>query len=296
VNLFKEYGLVLFLAPFALGLISALISGYRKPRSWLECQGIAFFSVTLVALFCLIFAMEGFICIFMAAPIAYALAALGALLGYYMQKRPLKAGTGLTILFIMISIPLLMGAEYLNPPMAQICPITTKVIINAPIEMIWKNVIAFPPLSEPKELLFQKGVAYPTYAVIRGKGVGAVRECHFSTGAFIEPITVWDENHQLQFDVTAQPPAMKEWSLYDIHPPHLDNYLVSKKGRFLLTKLPDGRVELEGTTWYSNRMWPQTYWRVWSDYLIHKIHSRVLEHIKTISQSETNGFSAQASR
>jgi hypothetical protein len=33
-------------------------------------------------------------------------------------------------------------------------------------------------------------------------------------------------------------------------------------------------------------MWPAAYWRLWSDYLIHKIHLRVLTHIKTLAESE----------
>ena len=78
---------------------------------------------------------------------------------------------------------------------------------------------------------------------------------------------------------------MVELSPYqDIHPAHLDNYMVSQKGEFLLTSLPDGRTKLQGTTWYTNKMWPQGYWKIWSDHIIHKIHLRVLEHIKRISE------------
>jgi hypothetical protein len=65
-----------------------------------------------------------------------------------------------------------------------------------------------------------------------------------------------------------------------IDPPHLDSYLVSEGGQFLLTPLEGGRTRLEGTTWYRNRMWPSEYWRLWSDWIIHRIHTRVLEHVK----------------
>ena len=62
-------------------------------------------------------------------------------------------------------------------------------------------------------------MACPISAEIEGKGVGAVRHCIFTTGAFVEPITVWDEPNTLAFDVTEQPPPMKELSPYDIRPP-----------------------------------------------------------------------------
>jgi hypothetical protein len=116
--------------------------------------------------------------------------------------------------------------------------------------------------------------------------VGAVRHCVFSTGEFVEPIIVWDEPHLLKFGVTSQPRVMDEWSLYrNLRPRHLENYLVSREGQFLLKRLPNGRTKLEGTTWYRNRFWPEQYWRVWSDYIIHTIHERVLVHIKSLSEN-----------
>ena len=45
--------------------------------------------------------------------------------------------------------------------------------------------------------------------------------------------------------------------------------------------LQNGHTLLEGTTWYVNKIKPGLYWTVWSDYIVHKIHTRVLEHIKT---------------
>jgi hypothetical protein len=66
-----------------------------------------------------------------------------------------------------------------------------------------------------------------------------------------------------------------------VEPRHLHGYFESHQGQFLLTELPGGRTRVEGTTWYSHSMWPETYWHWWSDYVIHRIHMRVLEHIKT---------------
>ena len=37
---------------------------------------------------------------------------------------------------------------------------------------------------------------------------------------------------------------------------------------------------IEGTTWDSQSMGPEAYWHWWSDYVIHRIHMRVLEHIR----------------
>jgi hypothetical protein len=40
-------------------------------------------------------------------------------------------------------------------------------------------------------------------------------------------------------------------------------------------------------------MWPQAYWRWWSDFLIHRIHARVLEHVRDLSEAaEARGEAA----
>ena len=149
-------------------------------------------------------------------------------------------------------------------------------------------MIEFPQLSAPTEFLFKSGIAYPINAKITGKGVGAIRHCNFSTGSFVEPITVWDEPRLLQFSVNEQPEAMKELSIYDLHPNHLHGYFVSKQGQFKLTLLPNGHTLLQGTTWYYNRIKPAQYWTLWSDYIVHQIHRRVLNHIKEQSEKVTS--------
>jgi hypothetical protein len=50
--------------------------------------------------------------------------------------------------------------------------------------------------------------------------------------------------------------------------------------------LGGGRTRLEGRTWYTFDMQPQAYWTLWSDLAIHKIHRRVLGHIKQLAESD----------
>src|SRR5262249_3998340 len=139
----------------------------------------------------------------------------------------------------------------------------------------------------PDDWAFRTGLAYPVRAQIEGQGTGAVRRCEFSTGPFIEPIEVWDEPRLLRFAVTSNPPPMQEWNpLAEIHPPHLDKFLVAHRGEFRLTELPGGRTLLEGTTWYQHHLWPAAYWRLWSDLIIHRIHRRVLDHIKRSAETQ----------
>ncbi len=124
-------------------------------------------------------------------------------------------------------------------------------------------------------------------ARIEGQGVGAIRYCEFTTGSFVEPITVWDAPHRLAFDVTEQPDPMVELTPYrSIRPPHLKSSFRSQRGEFRLIPQPDGRTLLQGSTWYTVGMRPQTYWTFWTDWIVHEIHMRVLWHIREVAQSK----------
>ncbi len=79
---------------------------------------------------------------------------------------------------------------------------------------------------------------------------------------------------------------MKEISFWNINAPHLHDYFVSKEGQFKLTALPNGKTLLEGTTWYYHDIKPAFYWQLWSNYIVHKIHDRVLMHIKMNAEAE----------
>jgi uncharacterized membrane protein YhaH (DUF805 family) len=287
-----NYGWGLFVGlPFCLGLTSVLIYGYQAERTLGSCVLVSLLSVLLASAALIAVALEGLICILMAAPLGAVLAMAGGMIGYVIQRRDagrrdaVRDYTLHACALLLLVLPALMFIErsvHLEPPLREV---RTRVIINAAPERVWPKLVAFTELPPPTERLFKTGIAYPLRAEIEGSGAGAVRHCVFSTGAFVEPIEVWDEPRLLKFGVTAQPPVMDELSPYaHLKPPHLNSYLHSRKGQFLLTRLPDGRTLLEGTTWYENSFWPGLYWNNWSDYIIHRIHLRVLEHIKRTSE------------
>lgn len=288
VKVLKNYGWGLFVGvPFLIGFLSSAVYNQGGPRRLWDSMSVAVLGTILAGCCMLVFAIEGIICMLMALPIAAPVAMIGGALAHSMfsqptSPRPLPQTFGAMLLVL----PLLMSGEHAAklPPIP--IAIRSEVVVNAPPQKVWDELIAFAEIPQQREWLFHTGVAYPMRAEIQGHGPGAVRYCVFSTGAFVEPIDRWDEPHRLSFSVRQQPPVMQEWSPFDIKPPHLaQNYLLSRRGEFLLTALPGGRTRLEGTTWYENRFWPGPYWRVWSDYFIHRIHMRVLEHIKTLAEN-----------
>jgi hypothetical protein len=292
-NVLKNYGWGLFIgAPFMMGFFGALFHSIHRPRTWMECALVAIISMLIVCVLLIVLAVEGVFCLLMAAPIGLALALLGATAGWLVQWERWARRTDEARLYAAawVLMPLLMTAESRRPGPTPLFAATTVCEIAAPPAVVWQHVVSFGDLPPPHERIFLAGIAYPVRARLDGHGVGAVRYCEFSTGPFVEPITAWEENQRLSFDVAAQPHPMREWSPYhDLQPAHLEGFFRSRRGEFRLTELPGGRTRLEGTTWYEQSIWPQPYWRPWSDYLVHTIHERVLNHIKAGAEQDVAG-------
>ena len=279
----ETYRLGVFVAlPFCMGIASVLLYGYHRPRSLASCLGVSLLPPALLGVALVLVAMEGIICLLMAAPIGCVLSVMGGAVGYLIQRRTgISAEAPAMLSVVLLFVPAVMGIERAAAPEPPVFTVRTAIEIDAPPEAVWRNVVAFAEIPEPHEWLFQLGIAYPIRAAIEGEGVGAERRCVFSTGAFVEPIEVWDAPRLLKFGVTSNPAPMQEWTPYErVTPPHLRGFLISRGGQFLLTPLSRGRTRLEGTTWYRHTMWPASYWRLWSNYIIHRIHVRVLEHIE----------------
>ena len=286
-RVFRDYGWTIFVGlPFCMGFLSSLIHCLREEQSLRRCIAVANATVLLVGVGLILFAIEGAICLVMAAPIAFVIATIGGVLGYAVQKTfRWRSESPRLFCSVIMLVPLAMGLEHTVPPALPLLEVKSSVIVNASPEKVWRNVVAFAELPPPREMIFKLGIAYPIHAEISGCGVGAVRHCNFSTGPFVEPIEVWDAPRLLKFSVTHNPEPMQEWTPYrEVHPAHLDGYLESRAGQFKLTPLEGGRTRLEGTTWYYLRLWPAGYWQLWSDYIIHTIHLRVLDHVKQLSE------------
>ena len=283
---FANYGFFLFIiTPLLSGFVSSAIIQKNLPAG--NSKKVQY-AIASSAIFCflngillLFFGIEGLICMAMAFPIVLVCFIFGMLVALSIPF--LKHVPTINLILCLLSINIFCGfAESTLLVKQEIFPVISSVIIKAKPEDVWREVIAFKPIPKPQEFIFTHGISYPISAEIKGQGVGAIRYCRFNTGDFVEPITVWDENNLLAFDVSKQPMPMKELSILDTDAPHLHDYFESHNGQFKLISLGDGSTLLEGTTWYSIKIYPNFYWRYWSDTIIHTIHFRVLNHIKLV--------------
>jgi uncharacterized membrane protein YhaH (DUF805 family)/uncharacterized protein YndB with AHSA1/START domain len=287
-----SYGVTLFvLTPFVLGAITAWMFNREHVRTMKETIGVSLLALVLGCGAIVLFALEGVMCVAMALPILVVVVIAGAMTGRAIALRRGQAPAAAAfVLFLTPALPL-TELPRSEPPLRELC---TSVIVNAPPERVWRHVVTFSELDEPPRWFFRLGIAYPRRATITGTGVGAVRRCEFSTGPFVEPITAWEAPTRLAFDVASQPPPLTEWSPYaNLAPPHLSRSFRSRRGEFRLVALPGGRTRLEGRTWYALDMQPYGYWALWSDGIVHAIHSRVLAHVKSLVEHDAEPAAAR---
>jgi uncharacterized membrane protein YhaH (DUF805 family) len=284
------YGLTLFIAlPFVMGYLAVWIYSRTQNTQMTDVVEIVSYSVTVAGLGIVGIAVEGVVCLLMAAPLAWLIALLGGMLAQLIHGRASSPQASPSMLAIMlVSLPVLFGVEHVAPQPVPRFQVHTTIEIAAPPEVVWKRLIAFPQLPAVTEWPFQLGIAYPIEARITGEGLAADRECRFSTGSFKEPILAWEPGKHFAFSVADEPLLMKETSPYEnIHVRHLEDHdFQPERADFVLVGLPNGGTRLEGTTTYQNKMWPGQYWRLWTDAIVHTIHNRVFRHIKDLAEDD----------
>lgn len=283
-SLGKLGGALFFVTPIAMGVFAGYLPNARRDlgawRTIVLAASTAFTTATAL----LLFGIEGMICIVMAFPIGLVAIVVGALIGRQLALASARP-SGLAF---ALGIPLLAAFPPLAPT-TETHHVYTTIEVDAPPEVVFEQVVAFPPIEGPRPWYFRTGIAVPLRARIEGRGVGAVRHCEFTTGSFVEPITAWEPGRRLAFDVTSSPPPMEEWSPYRIHPRHLDSTMRSRRGEFLLSPLPGGRTRLVGHTEYELGLAPDVYFAPMSDALLHLIHERVLEHVAAGAERIAHG-------
>lgn len=277
----RSYGIALFIAvPFLVGFVAVWVRGLDEPVTGAQAMGVSTLAVILLGCLIIAFAMDGLVCLIMALPIAIPIALCGGGAAYLLQRRPAAQSPAAFLLLIALT-PFGATLERSLQPPAELFTVTTSIDIPVSPERVWRAVLQPSKLAPPSHVLFRAGIAYPLASHIEGAGLTATRYCDFSTGKLVEPVLIWKEGSQLRFTVVSNPLPMQEWTPYaQIHPPHLEGFLASRQGEFRLEPLANGGTRLLATTWYQHHMWPAVYWRAWSDYIIHRVHDRVLANIR----------------
>jgi uncharacterized membrane protein YhaH (DUF805 family) len=277
---FGTYGSTLFLlTPFVVGIVSAYTANHQADIGGRQTAWTVFIAVLLGGLTLVAVAVEGVICILMAAPLGLGMALLGGVLGRAMAlqtRRP--AGQPLQCIALL---PLMFAIEHVLPPSAHFETDQT-IAVAAPPELVWKSILSTDPIEGPLALPFRLGVAYPLRGEFRGEGVGAERLGEFSTGTAIERVTEWAPNRKLAFVIVRDIPAMRELSPYEnVHAPHVIGYFRTTYTSFELVPRADGGTDIVERTSHELRIDPVPYWLPMARWIVRQNNARVLEHIRS---------------
>lgn len=274
----------------ALPLVTAGLAGFlsaRAGRSIGEGIGAAFLTMMAVLTALGFAAMEGVICVLMAAPFVGLLALIGAPIGHGLAKltnRPSYQVQSAAWLLVVV----VATAERFTPPAPLEDSVSSEVIINATPAQVWAQLKDIRGLPKPTEPLFVFGVAHPLETFVVGEGrVGAQRVCRLSTGDMPELISAWVPEKELKFTVLETPATMREATLFgrDLDAAHLHSTYASLDGGFRLEALPGGRTRLVGTSHYLLTVAPSAYWNLWTRHIVAQVQLRVMNHVKAKAEA-----------
>lgn len=271
-------------------LVTAGIAGFlsaRAGRTLSQSIGAAFLTLTAILTILGFAAMEGVICILMAAPFVGLLGIIGALLGHWLATLTSRPAYQVQSAAWLAVIVCAVG-ESVTPPAPLEDVVTSEVIINATPAQVWKQLKDIRDLPAPTEPLFVLGVAHPVETYVIGEGgVGAERICRLSTGDMPERITVWKPEQELQFVVLDTPATMREATFFgrELEAAHLHGTYTSLEGGFRLEALPNGQTRLTGNSRYLLTITPASYWNLWTRQIVSQVQLRVMNHVKAKAEA-----------
>jgi hypothetical protein len=278
--------------PFSMGLVTVALAERRAPIGWWMRVSLPVV-VSLIALAASVaLAWEGLICVVLWAPLYLVLSILGGLVAVLIaniRRARSVRGTGVNgvVLAPYLLAPYLL-APYVLAPLELRAPlpddvrvVENQILIRAPLETVWTNVVRVPAFREDEHRFAWShviGFPRPVEATLSSEGVGGVRHATFERGVlFLETITAWEEHRKLTFsihaDATTIPPAT-----LDEHVSVGGAFFDVLEGEYELEPLPDGVVRLRSQHRVSTHF--NVYATLWTDWIMSDVQSYILEIVR----------------
>lgn len=273
-----SYGWSLFVAtPFLVGVTTGYLANRRFLMSWGATAKLVLVAAALGTFALVALALEGLVCILLAAPLGAIAALVGGAAGRTVARAAHGGGQPLASVALL---PALFALEAAVPPVLPIAA-HASIEVDAPRDAVWGALTGGGTITSGAGLIGAAGLAYPVRGRLLGDGIGAIRLGEFSTGTARERVTEWVPGRRLAFMVLTQPPAMEEMSPYRrVHSPHVQGYFETGTTGFTLVSLPGGRTRLDIEAQHVLRIEPVLYWEPLARLAIRMNLSRVLTDLK----------------
>ncbi|MBV8754881.1 MAG: SRPBCC family protein [Hyphomicrobiales bacterium] len=284
--IFGAYGYgVFFVAPFVIGATTGYLVNRKADVGDGRTVTLVLGATALGGIALIIAALEGILCIILAAPLAFFAAVMGGLLGRSIARRARRPAR--QTLSVVVLLPLIFAIETLLSATTTFD--TEQVIgIKAPPAAVWRAIVQMERMDEPPTPPFSLGIAYPLGGEFIGQGVGALRRGEFSTGVALERVVEWAPERILSLSVLNDVPAMQELSPYHhVHAPHVIGYFRTVSMSFELRPRANGETDLVERSSHELRLEPVLYWLPMARWVVHANNARVLAHIRHQAEKHT---------
>jgi hypothetical protein len=243
-------GVPMFLGTFAAG---------TNPRG---AVGAAMKYVTLCLCVFAPLLGEGAVCLLMAAPIVYPVAALCA----WGASRP--AGGKLRAAAV---VPFLAGL-YARTPASELpkVEITDTLDVDGTPAEVWTAADHLVlPLAPPP--LFLRG-GFPTPIAVQGQGLspGSERRIVFDNGTVVAHLTAADSGRRAAMTISYE----------NVGPEFFDRWLLLDDSTFIFDPLPEGRTRITHTTHYRRLLAPGFYFGPLEEYGVHEMQRYLLDSFR----------------
>jgi uncharacterized membrane protein len=277
----------LFIVPIAIGALTVRLA----PKEFRSSTSYAIFtpwvSIFIVALGSIAVYLEAAICILMALPLFMFFSSLGGYIIMAMQKDKKQPSSFQNTMLGMILIApyIVTPFEMRLPAYDSFRPVENQIIINAPAQNVWENIVSIPYISSQEQdfsVFHLVGIPRLLAAPLSYEGIGGMREVTFDNGlSFIETITSWDEFNTVSFSICPNPESSA--------PPPFNmvggKYFSVTEMNWWIEETDDGKVILHLRSQHRLTTHFNSYAGIWTEFMLGNLQSYVLRMVKARAES-----------
>lgn len=274
----------LFIIPTILGIVPLMFADNEQLKSYKNIIFIPWVTVATFFLTMFLIGLEEFICLLILAGPFFILGTIGAFIYRLVQINKQKnKGKLLTLLLIPF---LFSPIEELIKSPSLTFKIDSEVVISAPPETIWDNIVEVNTIkgTEYTPGFFNKiGIPRPLNATVDEKRIGGQRIGNFEGGLrFVETITQYEPSKVVSFDIKIDPKSVRP-NVFDQHVLN-GNYFTFVNATYEISSLPNGQVKLKLSSSYQLTSKINLYGKFWGDMILKDFQDRLLKVIANRSE------------
>lgn len=289
----------LFLVPVALGVLTITFSSERTRRSVAAWIFLPWVSCFLLMAAVAALPWEGTICLVLAAPIFLTMSTVGGVIAGSAFRSKSRSVPPVLPSVVAALMPFFFApVESRLPTPTRERTVTNEVLIDAPPEVVWRNLVRVPEI-QPSERAFSAfhaiGIPRPLEASIDREGLGALRTARFAGGVtFEETITEWEGERRLGFDIAVDPDSIRS-DVLDEHVRVGGPYFDVLHGGFVLERAAGGRTRLVLSSRHRLSTRLNAYAGIFSDAIMRDLQVGICRVIKARSEATSSRAVTRAS-